>query len=288
MLKMKLILFVALLSISFSGIAGLNMTVNVGEGNNTTIYKSTEDSYYLTLHSDHVFASVESSNVTATPSASGQLTLTDPLTNKVLNYDIEATLQLIYRVKSKDTGTIVADRRPYIDSEGRLLLDVSPWSETSGYYETAAECTLDLGKQTSYAGEIKIYGLIKHSVKYTGENQSNSISKDTSCLVDGTISFNQPASITLSKNILNLQCIQGVDCVTEPIQHIISGTGILSLTVDGDGPLIIQSQGSSYQITPGERIELGTAQSGSITYKIPADPKLLSSQYRILYQLESI
>ncbi|WP_265450720.1 hypothetical protein [Escherichia albertii] len=182
----------------------------------------------------------------------------------------------------------MADRRPYIDSEGKLLLDVSPWSETSGYYETAAECTLDLGKQTSYAGEIKIYGLIKHSVKYTGENQSNSISKDISCLVDGTISFNQPASITLSKNILNLQCIQGVDCVTEPIQHIISGTGILSLTVDGDGPLIIQSQGSSYQITPGERIELGTAQSGSITYKIPADPKLLSSQYRILYQLESI
>lgn len=91
---------------------------------------------------------------TASPSAQGKLTLFDPLTNNILNNDIEATLQLIYRVKNRDTGTIVADRRPFIDSRGYLSSSVSPWSEDRGNYETIAECTLDLGKYTHYVGEF--------------------------------------------------------------------------------------------------------------------------------------
>ncbi|HHR6610716.1 TPA: hypothetical protein ACS8EI_005112, partial [Escherichia coli] len=75
----------------------------------------------------------------------------------------------------------------------------------------------------------------------------------------------------------------------EPIQHIISGTGALSLIIDGDGPLVIQSNGNSFQVTPGQRIELGMAQSGTITYIIQEKPSLtLPQQYRIVYQLESI
>lgn len=93
-------------------------------------------------------------------------------------------------------------------------------------------------------------GTIKHFVRYTGQNQSGLSTKDISCQVEGTISFNQPASITLSKNIINVQCIRGGNCVTEPIQHIISGTGALSLIIDGDGPLVIQSNGNSFQVTP--------------------------------------
>lgn len=58
---------------------------------------------------------------TASPSAQGKLTLFDPLTNNILNNDIEATLQLIYRVKNRDTGTIVADRRPLLTPEDICL-----------------------------------------------------------------------------------------------------------------------------------------------------------------------
>ncbi|HCD8107626.1 TPA: hypothetical protein RVF99_003678, partial [Escherichia coli] len=274
---------------SFSSIAELYMTVNIGDENKTTAYNSIEDNYYLTLHSEQVTASSESSGGTASPSAQGKLTLFDPLTNNILNNDIEATLQLIYRVKNRDTGTIVADRRPFIDSRGYLSSSVSPWSEDQGNYETIAECTLDLGKYTHYVGEFQVSGTIKHFVRYTGQNQSGLSTKDISCQVEGTISFNQPASITLSKNIINVQCIRGGNCVTEPIQHIISGTGALSLIIDGDGPLVIQSNGNSFQVTPGQRIELGMAQSGTITYIIQEKPSLtLPQQYRIVYQLESI
>jgi hypothetical protein len=225
---MKRIAFIILLLFSFSSIAELYMTVNIGDENKTTAYNSIEDNYYLTLHSEQVTASSESSGGTASPSAQGKLTLFDPLTNNILNNDIEATLQLIYRVKNRDTGTIVADRRPFIDSRGYLSSSVSPWSEDQGNYETIAECTLDLGKYTHYVGEFQVSGTIKHFVRYTGQNQSGLSTKDISCQVEGTISFNQPASITLSKNIINVQCIRGGNCVTEPIQHIISGTGALN------------------------------------------------------------
>ncbi|HFP3820823.1 TPA: hypothetical protein ACHGDM_005247 [Escherichia coli] len=98
---MKRIAFIILLLFSFSSIAELYMTVNIGDENKTTAYNSIEDNYYITLHSEQVTASSESSGGTASPSAQGKLTLFDPLTNNILNNDIEATLQLIYRVKLK-------------------------------------------------------------------------------------------------------------------------------------------------------------------------------------------
>lgn len=64
-LKMKRIAFIILLLFSFSSIAELYMTVNIGDENKTTAYNSIEDNYYLTLHSEQVTASSESSGGTA-------------------------------------------------------------------------------------------------------------------------------------------------------------------------------------------------------------------------------